>query len=152
MRAITPATITFRQQIDAFDGYILGDEGQIQQLMVNLCNNAVKAINRGIGSIEIRLSVYEIHAEDSSEQINLTPGKYIHLSVSDTGQGMEKEILERIFEPFFTTGEVGEGCGLGLSVVHGIVSSHGGDIRAFSKPGKGSTFHVYLPLISTTNA
>jgi signal transduction histidine kinase len=71
----------------------------------------------------------------------------VHLSIADTGLGMEAEILERIFEPFFTTGDVGEGYGLGLSVVHGIVSSHKGEIRAFSSPGKGSVFDVYLPLI-----
>ena len=146
LRAITPSTITYHQQLGQFDGVVRGDEGQLQQVIVNLCNNAVKAINRGIGTIDIKLDEYEIKTGDVKEQINLPPGKYIHFSIADSGQGMKPEILERIFEPFFTTGGVGEGYGLGLSVVHGIISSHKGEIRAFSKPGKGSVFDIYLPL------
>lgn len=148
LRAITPATISYHQHLDHFDDSVFGDEGQLQQVIVNLCNNAVKAINRGIGTIDIKLDEYIIKAGDVKEKINLPPGKYAHLSITDNGQGMENEILDRIFEPFFTTGDVGEGYGLGLSVVHGIVSSHKGEIRAFSTSGKGTIFDIYLPLIS----
>lgn len=147
LRAITPATVSFYQHTEHFEGLVLGDEGQLQQVIVNLCNNAVKAINRNIGNIDISLDEYVIKAGDVQQQINLPPGKYVHMRVDDTGQGMEDEILKRIFEPFFTTGNVGEGYGLGLSVVHGIVLSHQGEIRAFSTPGKGTIFDVYLPLI-----
>ena len=95
--------------------------------------------------LEVKLGPVEIDAAIAAGQPDLKPGPYVRLTVADSGCGMTPEILERIFEPFFTTREPGEGSGLGLAVVHGIVKSYDGAITVYSEPGKGSVFNVYLP-------
>lgn len=115
---------------------------QLQQVIMNICTNAVHAMKEKGGFLTLELKEEDHH---TGESVYLAPGKYQHLSISDTGHGMGPDILKRVFEPYFTSKEVGEGTGMGLAVVHGIVTSHGGEVTAESEPGKGSTFHVYFP-------
>lgn len=111
---------------------------------MNLCTNASHAMEEKGGMLEVSLSNYQINCK-TVETENLDPGVYLLLSVSDTGAGMSEETKERIFEPFYTTKEKGRGTGLGLSVVHGIVSKHGGAINVHSQEGLGTKFNIYLP-------
>ena len=113
--------------------------------IVNLCNNAYQALGEPDDYITISLNEVII-SDTASKPANLEHGEYVVLTVTDTGEGMDEETVRRIFEPFFTTREVGDGTGLGLSVVHGIVMRHDGDIIIDSKPGKGTRVRVYLPL------
>jgi CheY-like chemotaxis protein len=119
----------------------MADHAQISQILLNLCSNAMDSMIEHGGVLEINLSRLNI----MSEHTDLKPGDYIVLTVTDTGHGMEKDILERIFDPFFTTKNHGKGSGMGLSVVHGIVKSHGGIIKVWSKPKKGSSFQISIP-------
>jgi signal transduction histidine kinase/ActR/RegA family two-component response regulator len=145
LRASLPTTIEFRQKIDADCGTVLADATQIHQVIMNLCTNAFHAMREGGGMLEVNLDVVEADGGMIRPHPNLSPGPYVRLSVSDSGHGMDPETRDRIFEPFFTTKGVGTATGLGLSVVHGIVLSHGGEITVYSEPGLGTTFHVYLP-------
>lgn len=121
---------------------ILGDAGQLQQVIVNLITNAAQAIGTGHGTITVRLAAEQVSVSPGYDQGN---GTTIRLSVADTGCGMDTQTIDRVFEPFFTTKGVGEGTGLGLSVVHGIVTAHGGSIDVDSTPGIGSIFTILLP-------
>jgi signal transduction histidine kinase len=143
LRATTPATITLTSDIRPVPTF-LGDPTQIHQVVVNLVTNAVQAIGAGGGTISVALAPVADAAERQTQAIRLV--------VSDTGVGMDDAIAQRIFEPFFTTKGVGEGTGLGLSVVHGIVTSHGGTIRVESSPGHGSRFIVELPMMAAEQA
>ena len=132
-------------------GVALADPTQIHQVLMNLCTNAAHAMgDKGI--LEVRLSPVDLSKSDLTEQsiIDLKPGPYLKLCVSDTGSGMDKATLERIFDPYFTTKEVGKGSGLGLAVVHGIIKRHDGAITVQSEPGKGSTFGIYIPAVETS--
>lgn len=144
LRDSIPATIEIRQELQS-DCLVLGDPTQIHQVVINLCTNASRALQPKGGLMAVRLASEELGS--TSKYYALRPGKYVKLTVSDTGHGMDPDVLDKIFNPFFTTKEKGEGTGMGLSVVHGIVKSHGGDILAFSEPGKGSEFYVYFPVI-----
>ena len=127
---------------------VLADATQIQQVLMNLCTNAWHALHDGAGRIEIGLDAVALDLQPRLQRLGrCRPGRYAHLWVSDTGVGMDAATRERIFEPFFTTKPVGQGTGLGLSVVHGIVSAHHGAITVDSEPGRGSTFHLYFPLV-----
>ena len=113
---------------------------------MNLCTNAAHAMgDKGI--LEVSLSRVDLSESDLADQsiVDLKPGPYLKLCVSDTGCGMDARTLERIFDPYFTTKEVGKGSGLGLAVVHGIVKRHEGAITVQSEPGKGTTFCIYIP-------
>ena len=113
---------------------------------MNLCTNAWHAMKEERGVLAVTLSVTEVTGEDrKAASLSLLPGKYVRLEVSDTGHGIERAKLERIFDPYFTTKGKGEGTGLGLAVVHGIVKSHSGHISVYSEPGEGTTFNVYIP-------
>ena len=132
---------------------IIGDATQLHQVVLNLCTNAVHAL-KGMqnGTVEvIEESFLAVLAPDSN-QGDFRPGLYMHLSVRDTGCGMTAAVLERIFEPFYTTRRAGEGTGLGLAVVHGIVRQHAGVLKVYSSPGEGSIFHVFLPAASVAPA
>jgi len=147
MRASIPKTIEIACEIDDGCRPILGDATQIHQVVVNLCTNAYQAMQETGGRLEVRLEETEIDYEQTRRHIGTRMGPHLHLSVRDTGVGMEPSVLSRIFEPYYTTKEPGKGTGLGLSVIHGIVKHHGGFITVESAPGRGSTFHVYLPAL-----
>ncbi len=152
LRSSLPSTIEIRENINKNCGSILADPTQIHQVLVNLCTNAYHAMRGKGGILEITLEPVKMDEKTSIQTKGLQNGKnYILLSVKDTGEGMEEKIRERIFEPFFTTKRVGEGTGLGLSAVHGIVISHGGIITVESQVGKGSTFNVYFPKTDIEN-
>jgi PAS domain S-box-containing protein len=130
---------------------VLGDPGQLQQVVMNLVTNAAQAMadgNDGDGVLDVDVRRMRVDHDLARQYLDLEPGRYVRLSVSDSGPGMNEQTKDRIFEPFFTTKEVGEGTGLGLSVVHGIVQSHDGSISVFSEAGEGTTFHIYLPAAS----
>ena len=145
IRALLPATIDIRTENGIDIGKVNCDASQIKQLVVNLCNNAYQALREPDDHITISLN--EVIISDSTTRpVNLQPGEHVVLTVTDTGEGMDEDTKRRIFEPFFTTREVGDGTGLGLSVVHGIVMRHDGDILVDSEPGKGTRVRIYLPV------
>jgi PAS domain S-box-containing protein len=131
---------------------VLADETQIQQLLVNLCTNAWQAMSGRSGRILVRLAGVTLETAGLPAIPGLKPGRFARLSVSDSGTGIHPEIRERIFDPFFSTKSVGEGTGLGLTVVHSIVQAHEGVIDVESQAGKGATFHVYLPAAQASAA
>ncbi len=147
LRAALPATIDVRKNIseDSESGVVVADPTQIHQIIMNLCTNAAHAMHAKGGVLEVSLSVSRSDQDFVDRQPRVGPESYLKLSVTDTGCGMTQDTLERIFDPYFTTKEPGEGTGLGLSVVYGIVQSHGGTITVCSEPDKGTTFNVFLP-------
>ncbi|MCP3954388.1 MAG: response regulator [Desulfobacterales bacterium] len=145
LRATLPVTIDVVQQIDTDCGPVLADPTQIQQVVMNLCTNAFHAMQNHGGTLTIGLEEIQIASEDLPTSHD--PVTYVKLTVSDTGYGMSKDVLERIFEPYFTTKKVGEGTGMGLAVVHGIIKGYDGDIQVYSDSGNGTAFNVYLPRI-----
>ncbi len=147
LRASLPATISIRADTKGESGFILGDPVQIQQVLMNLCTNAAYAMLEKGGSLDVELSDYSV-SPSNGDPHGIKPGLYVKLAVRDTGIGISPDIMGKIFDPFFTTKKLGEGTGLGLSVVHGIVNQHDGYITVESEPGKGSTFTVYLPRIA----
>lgn len=142
LRASLPATIEMTMETSLRDDVIIGNEGQVQQIIVNLVTNAKQAMPDG-GRIEI--SLRDASLAGSAAPDRGQPHDYILISVRDTGCGMDESVRTRIFEPFFTTRQIGQGTGLGLSVVYGIVASHDGLVTVESQPGEGSTFRVFLP-------
>jgi PAS domain S-box-containing protein len=146
LRATFPESVRVDETIVAEDAAVLAHPAQIHQILSNLCQNAALAMRGQPGRLEVRLDTCHVDADMASRHAGLGPGPYVRLTVTDSGCGMPPEVLDRIFEPFFTTRKPGEGSGLGLSVVHGIVRSAGGAITAYSEVGKGSTFNVFLPL------
>lgn len=147
LRASLPSTIEIRTQIDKYEGIIEANPTQIHQVLMNLCANSAHAMRNKGGVLEISLQTIKVDDQNLSQFPALTPGLYAHLSVKDDGEGMPAEILGKIFDPYFTTKKVGEGTGLGLAVVHGIVKNHGGAISAKSELGKGSVFNLFFPLL-----
>ena len=145
LRATLPSTIEIRQEIDNACAAVFADATQIHQMVMNLGTNAYHAMRESGGVLEVRLEMVSVDAELARVHSRLHEGSYVRLSVRDTGHGMDRDTLERLFEPFFTTKDVGEGTGLGLSVVHGIVMQHGGELTVSSEPGNGATFVIYLP-------
>jgi signal transduction histidine kinase/CheY-like chemotaxis protein len=148
MRASLPTTIKIMEQINENGALIEADPTQIHQVLMNLCTNASDAMREKGGALKVdldRLNLYEKEAALLYPDLN--PGIYEMVSVSDTGDGMDSATMERIFDPYFTTKEAGKGTGMGLSVAHGIVKSHGGVINVHSELGKGTTFQILLPSI-----
>jgi PAS domain S-box-containing protein len=146
LRASTPSTVKIKVAAKSESGPILGDPTQIQQVLMNLCTNAVHAMQEKGGVLDIEFSNFSVPASHGSH--GMKPGPYMRLIVRDTGKGIPPDILDRIFDPFFTTKGPGEGTGLGLSVVQGIVKQSNGYITVVSQPGKGSTFTVRFPRIT----
>jgi PAS domain S-box-containing protein len=145
LRATLPTTIAIHQDLAPRAGMILADASQIRQVLLNLCTNAAQAMRETGGALHVRLEAIHLPTEDASAPPGLEAGPYVRLTVQDTGPGIPPAIQERIFEPFFTTKGPGEGTGMGLSVVHGIIASHGGAITVESASSHGTTVRVYLP-------
>jgi len=152
LRSTLPATIEIRQDITtSFQrDIILADPTQVHQVLMNLCTNAAHAMQADGGQLMVKVAEIEADATLAADISGLQPGPYVVLSVGDTGHGMDKVVIERIFEPYFTTKPPGEGTGLGLAVVIGIVKKYNGAITVASEPGKGSMFHIYLPRLQET--
>lgn len=146
LRATIPAMIEFDVTLAADLPVVQADPTQIHQVVMNLCTNAAHAMQGRPGRLGVKLEKFLMDARQTEVVgTQLKPGLYVRLTVSDTGCGMERSTVERIFEPFFTTKGPGEGTGLGLSVVHGIMQIHEGAITVQSEPGSGTTFHLYFP-------
>ncbi|NQT54889.1 MAG: response regulator, partial [Desulfobacteraceae bacterium] len=147
LRSTLPSDIEIKEDIAKDVGIISADPTQMHQVVMNLCINAGHAMQKEGGVLAVGLANVELDDIAAAQYLDIDAGTYLRLTVSDTGYGMTSDVKDRIFEPYFTTKEKGVGTGMGLSVVNGIVNSHGGTITIESEPGKGSTFHVYIPLI-----
>jgi len=152
LRASLPSTISISSDIKSNSNTVLADPTQLHQIMMNLCTNAAHAMREKGGIMNIGLEGVDIGSMELSSTPGLRSGRYVRLLVSDTGQGIDPAVIDRIYDPFFTTKGPGEGTGLGLSVVYGIVKSYDGAINVYSEPGIGTTFKVYLPSIETSTA
>jgi len=148
IRSSLPSTIEINQNITHTCGLVMADATQIHQVAMNLLTNAFHAMEDQGGRLDVTLKEINLDMDDLKDPAML-PGSYVCLTVADTGSGIDKSVIDRIFEPYFSTKGIDKGTGLGLAMVHGIVKSYGGDIRIYSEPGKGSAFHVYLPVIQT---
>ncbi|MBU1172480.1 MAG: PAS domain S-box protein [Proteobacteria bacterium] len=144
IRSSTPSTISIKHDISS-NSLIMGNAAQIHQIFMNLCTNAIQAMEEEGGVLDIGLG--NIFIDDNiNGDLHLKQGPYLLLTVSDTGPGIKPDILSSVFQPYFTTKEVGKGSGMGLSIVHGIIESYGGKIKAESTPGHGAVFSIYLPV------
>ena len=146
LRSTLPSTIEIQKKIGKDVGLINADPTQMHQVLMNLCTNASHAMEKEGGTLTVCLRNVPIYSQELESEVHIKPGRYLALSVGDTGYGIAPEIREKIFDPYFTTKEPGMGTGIGLFVVHGIVEQHGGAIRVENEPGKGCVFHIYLPL------
>lgn len=145
LRASLPATISLNAHLEAALPDVLANATQVHQIIMNLCTNAAHAVGGEQGQINVELDRAQVAADGPEASLALPPGDYVRLTVRDTGQGMDAATAKRIFEPFFTTKASGEGTGLGLSVVHGIVKEYGGEISVVSEVGRGTSMKIYLP-------
>jgi signal transduction histidine kinase len=146
LRASLPTKILIRTRLPDGSFVVRGDSTQIHQIMINLCTNAAHAIDATGGVLEVSLDSVSLDPAEAASHA-LEPGPYVTLTVSDTGHGIDPSIRDRIFDPYFTTKGAGEGTGMGLAVVHGIVKNHGGAIEVFSEPHVKTEFRVFLPII-----
>ncbi|MBI4798977.1 MAG: response regulator, partial [Desulfarculus sp.] len=144
LKATLPANIKIEQRLAFGGSCLLADPTELHQMLMNLCANAAHAMGQDGGILTVELT--EVGLEEDARTLDLAPGRYFSLSVRDTGQGMDQATRERVFEPYFTTKAPGEGSGLGLAVVHGLVQALGGAISVHSQPGRGATFQILLPV------
>ncbi len=147
LRATLPATIEIRSDIQQDTGSINASPDQIHRLLMNLCTNGAQAMAESGGILHVSLVNVSFDPEKAARHYELEPGKYVKLTIKDTGHGLDEVTMERIFDPYFTTKEQGKGTGLGLAVVHGIVKNHHAHIEVQSKPGKGTSFEIFFPKI-----
>ena len=145
IHSTTPTTIGIEQNIKS-KSLITGNPTQVHQLLLNLCSNAVHAMEKSGGTLSITLEDAQIGRNDTLRQWDLDPGDYLKIAVADNGSGIDPAIIDSIFEPYFTTKAIGEGTGMGLAIIHGIVESYGGKITVDSTLGVGTVFTVYLPI------
>ena len=149
LRATIPTTIDIRPHIACDRETILADLTEIHQVLMNLCTNAAHAVGDASGVVEITLEPVELDHLAARRYDGLNPGRHVRLTVADTGRGIEPSVMDRIFDPYFTTKEIGQGLGMGLAIVHGIVKKNDGAIRIESERGHGTTVEVLFPLIET---
>jgi PAS domain S-box-containing protein len=149
LAASLPPGIRLEQKLLAGNAAVIGDATRLHQVVMNLCTNALQAMQNG-GLLRVELERIDLNAPRSLSRGTLVPGPHLRLTVSDTGSGIPPDVFERMFDPFFTTKGVGEGTGLGLSVVHGIVTDLGGAIEISTKEGHGTTFEIWLPVAGET--
>jgi CheY-like chemotaxis protein len=147
IRTTLPASVEIATSFEPQTPTVLVDGAQVHQIITNLVTNALHAIGDRSGKIDVRIGVFLVDADFSRTHPDLRPGRYVRLSVSDNGHGIDPSTAERIFEPFFTTKLPGKGVGLGLAVVHGIVKGSDGAISVHSEPGLGATFHLFFPAL-----
>ena len=147
LKSSLPADILLQVQCNT-EKAVLGDATQLHQIIMNLCTNAYHAMHQTGGVLGVRLDEVTIEKSYNLVELELRPGQYLRLAVSDTGTGISPAILDRIFDPYFTTKEKNKGTGLGLAVVHGMVKRHNGDIQVKSQIDEGTTFYVYLPILN----
>jgi len=147
IRSLISSKIALRLQIDSETPIVMGSPIQVHQILMNLCANAAFVLREKGGVIDILLNLICLNTDDNMIIPPMKAGSYALLTVSDNGPGIDKTIISRIFDPFFTTKKSGEGTGMGLAIVHGIVQKHGGTIRVESNPGK-TVFYCYFPIIS----
>ena len=145
LRGSLPSTIDIKYDIKTDADTILANSTQIHQVILNLCTNSAYAMREYGGLLKIDLDDFIIDQGNTHRFSNLNQGRYLRLTLSDTGTGMPQDVMEKIFDPYFTTKGIGEGTGMGLAVVHGIVMDHKGDIAVESILGKGTTFSILLP-------
>ncbi len=148
LRATLPATIEIRQEISGKVNSVLADPTQIHQVLINLCTNAAHAMRERGGVLSVSLKNEWLMPNQAAGDLDLPAGHYVTLQVSDSGTGIPPEVMHRVFDPFFTTKKPGEGTGLGLSMVYGIVRAYGGAVSFRNQPGGGAAFTVHLPAIS----
>ncbi len=146
IRATLPTSITIEQDLKPNLGFVFANETMIHQVVMNLCTNASHAMEKNGGTLNVLLTTSIISQKDHLNFPDLTPGKYFRLVVSDTGHGMDESTKSKVFDPYFTTKRSGEGTGLGLSTVHGIIKDLGGTIKLYSEVNVGTTVQVYFPL------
>jgi PAS domain S-box-containing protein len=146
LRSTLPRTLEIDAQIPDDLPTVLADVGQVNQVIMNLGINASQAMEGRAGQIAVRVDVYQLPPGDTQLSREIPPGRYLRVRFSDTGKGMSREVVEHIFEPFFTTKPKGQGTGLGLSVVQGIMKHHEGAITVYSEVGRGTRFHLYFPV------
>jgi len=152
LRASLPVTIDVRTNIVPATDRVLADPAQLHQVLVNLCTNAAHAIGDRGGLLEVSQETVWIDPETARALRPLREGRHVRLSVHDSGCGMDRETISRIFEPFYTTKDPGQGTGLGLAVVHGIMESHDGAVSVYSEPNAGTVFHLYFPVVGGEGA
>jgi CheY-like chemotaxis protein len=145
MRASLPSTINIREQISVNPCIVLADPVQMHQVLMNVCTNAAQAMRTQTGILKIQMDMTDLGPEQCKLMNDIPPGKYAQIMISDTGQGIPPENIQKIFDPYFTTKKPGEGTGLGLSVTHGIIKNHGGAILVDSHLGQGTTFKLLVP-------
>ncbi len=151
MKASLPGSIEFHYHFDTSDSMVFADPNQIHHVLMNICTNAAQAMKSQGGSLDIQIHNIEPPAKETSGYPGILPGPMVKLSIIDTGPGIDRETIKRIFEPFFSTKEDSGYSGLGLSVAHGIVKNHGGEITVESEPGQGTAFHIFLPKIENND-
>jgi signal transduction histidine kinase/ActR/RegA family two-component response regulator len=144
IRSTMHANIKLREYIVRTSNPVMADKYELQQIILNICSNANHAMKEKGGVLTVSLKEVQLEP-DAMDGIYLRPGYYSHLTISDTGHGIDPGILHRIFDPYFTTKRKGEGVGIGLDMVYRIIKSYRGDITVYSEPGKGTTFHIFLP-------
>jgi PAS domain S-box-containing protein len=147
LRSSLPRNIEIQDRIETESDTVLGDATQIHQVLMNLSSNAAYAMREKGGILDVRLTGSDVDSDLAAKYPALKEGPHVKLTISDTGCGMSREVVERVFDPFFTTKKPGEGTGMGLAVVHGIVKNHKGAITVYSEMGKGTTFNIFLPRI-----
>jgi len=145
LRASIPANIEITYNLAPVCGAVLANPVQIHQVVMNLCTNAYHAIGAAGGKITVNMAEVNLGTDDIQAGFDASPGAHVHLEFKDTGQGMDRQTLDKIFDPYFSTKKRGEGTGLGLAVVHGIIKKHLGQIAVNSMPGHGTAFHIFLP-------